>query len=541
MRRDRGRRGRAAAGGALFALALAAGAAPGAAQQTGGEAARRLSLDEALRIAEEQSEQVLIARAGVTRARGQLLQARSRYFPQVSASASYARTLASEFESFSGGTGTDTTSAPPPENCGRFTPDPTLPLAERVDSLERGVECLQDDGFGGIDFGNLPFGRENVWRYGLTLQQNLFAGGRIRAANRIADAGRDLAGIELESTRAQLALDVTQAYYDAALSDRLVGIAEATLEQSERTLRQARLGVEAGTLPEFELLRARVQRDNQRPVVIDRRATRDLAYLRLKQLLDVPAEQPLALTTELDETEFGEAELAELAELVAEERAPVRQAEEAVEIQENQVRIARGQRLPSLVLSSDWGRVGYPSGVAPSLDDFNTNWTVTAALSLPVFTGGRIRGEVLVAEADLLESRARLQQVRELARLDAQDALERLRAALASWEASEGTVEQAQRAYRIAEVRYDEGISTQVELADARLLLQQAEANRALAARDLRVARARVRLLPDLPLRAGGGGAATQTQPSQQQQQQPATQQGAGTLTQSGTPGASFR
>ena len=69
-----------------------------------------------------------------------------------------------------------------------------------------------------------------------------------------------------------------------------------------------------------------------------------------------------------------------------------------------------------------------------------------------------------------------------------------------------GTVQQASRAYEIADVRYRAGVSTQLELSDSRLLLQQAEANRALAARDLQVARARVALLPELPLGAGDAG-----------------------------------
>jgi ammonia channel protein AmtB len=38
-------------------------------------------------------------------------------------------------------------------------------------------------------------------------------------------------------------------------------------------------------------------------------------------------------------------------------------------------------------------------------------------------------------------------------------------------------VEQARRAYAIADLRFQEGVSTQVELADARLLLEQALAN----------------------------------------------------------------
>ena len=49
----------------------------------------------------------------------------------------------------------------------------------------------------------------------------------------------------------------------------------------------------------------------------------------------------------------------------------------------------------------------------------------------------------------------------------------------AAWRASSGTVAQAERAHAIAELRYREGISTQLELNDARLLLQQAQANRA--------------------------------------------------------------
>ena len=87
--------------------------------------------------------------------------------------------------------------------------------------------------------------------------------------------------------------------------------------------------------------------------------------------------------------------------------------------------------------------------------------------------------------------------------------------------ASAGTVEQAQRAYQIAEIRYREGLSTQVELTDSRILLQQAQANRAQAARDLQIAQARVALLPDLPLNVGqAAGAAPQGAQQQLQQQQ---------------------
>jgi hypothetical protein len=161
---------------------------------------------------------------------------------------------------------------------------------------------------------------------------------------------------------------------------------------------------------------------------------------------------------------------------------------------------------------------------------------------MPLFTGWRIRGDELVARANVDEARLRLRQTTELAALDAQSSLASLAEAEAAWAASAGTAEQAARAYTIAEVRYREGISTQVELSESRILLQQAQANRALAARDLQVARVRLALLRDLPLNGSQQQQAAvraqqqqqQQQLQQQQQQQSAPRQSAGGPTTSG-------
>jgi hypothetical protein len=143
-------------------------------------------------------------------------------------------------------------------------------------------------------------------------------------------------------------------------------------------------------------------------------------------------------------------------------------------------------------------------------------------------------------EANLREARERLDMTRELAALDNRTAIERLRAAEATWRASAGTVQQATKAYSIAEIRFQEGISTQLELNDSRLVMQQARANRVLASRDLQVARVRVALLPYLPLGSTGGTTAqtpdVTTQPQTQQQAAPRTQQ-AGASTQGGAQG----
>ena len=112
---------------------------------------------------------------------------------------------------------------------------------------------------GGLE--DLPFGRKNTWRASLSFSQNLYSGGRIGAQKAVADLGHESAGHALTTARAQMLYEVTQAYYDAVLSERLVTIAAATLDQAGATLKQTQAGFDAGTQPEFEVLaRARVAR-----------------------------------------------------------------------------------------------------------------------------------------------------------------------------------------------------------------------------------------------------------------------------------------
>jgi outer membrane protein TolC len=198
-----------------------------------------------------------------------------------------------------------------------------------------------------------------------------------------------------------------------------------------------------------------------------------------------------------------------------EHRAAVRQAGEAVRAQEGLNAASRAQRIPSVALTSQFSRIGYPSAGLPAWDDFVTDWRVAIGVQVPIFTGGRIKGDRVQAEAGLTEAKLRRQQTAKAAQLDARNALAQLDGAVANWRASEGTAVQANRAYQIADIRFREGVSTQTELLDARIALQQAEVNRAQAARDLQVARVRVALLADLPLTGSAlAPAATTATPS---------------------------
>lgn len=489
--------------------------------------ARTLTLEEALSLARPASEAIGLARLGIEKARGQQLQAKSELFPQIGGSFSYTRQLKSQFDNLFRTPARDTTAPPPTTRCDPFLPDPTKPLAERLDALERSVACTSVlNPFAG--FSRLPFGRKNTYTLGLTGSQVLFDGGRIFGQMKAADAGRRTAEIGLSSSEAQLVLDVVQSYYDAALSDRLVGIAEATLAQTDTTLTQTRLRREVGTAPEFDVLRATVARDNQRPLVIQARTQRDLAHIRLRQLLNLPVDEALTLATELADTALGRVPtLARLAggpaDTLPERRAVVRQAVEAVRAQEGLNSVSRSLRLPGVSLTSQYSRLAYPTGGLPGWNEFLNDWRVSLAVQVPIFTGGRISGDRVQAKASLAEAKLRQAQATEAAQLDNRNAIAQLEAAVANWQASEGTAAQANRAYQIAEIRFREGISTQTELLDSRIALQQAEVNRAQAARDFQIARVRVALLADLPINGFGGTEAATTARTATRAPQPAT------------------
>jgi len=242
------------------------------------------------------------------------------------------------------------------------------------------------------------------------------------------------------------------------------------------------------------------------------------------------------LTTVVDDSAATNAALASIgipSDTAATDRATVRQAAEAIDAQRGLLKVAKAQRFPTLALTSQYGKVAFPLTGLPQSGSFRTNWTIGIASQVPLFTGGRIKGDQMVAEANVREAQARYDQLREFAALDSRVTINNLLQARAAWEASQGTAEQASRAYSIATVRYKEGISTQIELNDARILLEQAVANRA------QVARVKLALLPNLPLQTTGtaqaqaqsqsqAAATPQTQTQTSQPAQAAQQQGQG-------------
>ena len=481
--------------------------AAGVAQRAMAPAARALTLDEAFRLAEPSSDEVRIAQNAATRARGQYLQTRAAVLPQITASANYSHIIQNQF------TAITKRFAPAPNPTA--PPDTTKPVFNPISVL---------------------FSSPNTITLGLQASQPLYLDGRFQLANRVAKANEDVYRYGLRTARAKLRYDIASAYFDAVIADKFLQIAESSLVQTERTLRQTTLQRQVGTVAEYDLLRSRVAVDAQRPLLIQAQQNRDIATLQLKQLLNLRLTEPITLATPIQDADMDRA-LAEShldndarptagsglsamtestlpklnpRDTAPESRAAVQQAQALLEVQKGALRQAQLQQVPVLNLTTNYQRFAYPtnSNIIPrTLADFYPAWTVGLGFSVPIWTSGRITGDKLVARANVQDAEARLHQGQRAASLDVQLALKSLEQSEANWLASIGTEEQADKALRIADVRYTNGISTQLELSDIRNLLIQSQANRLSAAKALQLARLRITLLRDLPLGSGGGTA----------------------------------
>ncbi|HEU4561587.1 MAG TPA: TolC family protein [Longimicrobium sp.] len=448
-----------------------------------------LTLDAALTRALGESDEIRLARSEVGLANAEVRATRAQALPQLSANVAYTRTFASPF----GGGGGGITL---PDSL-RFSPDSTLSLAQRVSYLERNTPNAGLMGIGSL-FSGLPFGQENTYTATLSGSQTLFSGGRTGAALRIARSYRSAAELTLVEREAEITLQVRTAYTQAQLAQELSTIARAALEQAEAFLAQERLRQRAGESSDLEVLRAEVSRDNLRPQLVQAENAAQLAQLELKRLLNIPAGQPVRLTSPLDAPAQAAAEAD--AALATAGRASVAAAEQQVAMREEGIRIARGAFLPTVSLQAHYGRQLQPTSMFAFGESWRGDAAATLNVSVPIFSGGQRTAELQQARLEAERARLQLSQLREGVQVEYEQARGEAERARTAITARQTTVQAAQRVYDLTVLRYQRGLATQLEVSQSRLELLQARSNLAQAIADLRIAAARVQ-------RATGGTA----------------------------------
>ncbi len=469
--------------------------APGPARAAGlaGTDTLRLSLPECVAMALDRGEEMQLAAADYATAQAAYQQARAQALPQLNLSAGYTRTLDSVFSDATGG------------DFGRFEPDTLAPLADRVRELEEALPMAGLASLGGL-FSSTSFGSENTWTTTLSLSQKVFEGGSIRHSMATAKHAMQATSLARTDREAATVLAVREAYLGALLAERGLQIARLALSQAESQLTRVRLRQEAGQTSEFALLQAEVQRDNQLPAVLAAQSGRAIALLEVARLINLPADQPLALSTPLlDDTALpaAPARIDTTGLVAAALRAPgVSALAEALQAREHAVGIAASGKWPALSLFANYTREAYPSDFLPSANDWHKDVRAGLTLNWALFDGLRTRGFVHEMQAKSAQARHTLQQTRELVVQGVRASQWELERAAADLHARSRTVALARRAYELASLRYDEGAADLMETVDARIALQIAQMYEAQARHDYFVALARLERYSGQPLLA---------------------------------------
>jgi len=380
------------------------------------------------------------------------------------------------------------------------------------------------------------FDQPDTYSANISISQTLFQGGRIFAGIRGASASREAVRFDDREVRSRLTVDVQRAYMQVLFTTRMIDIQEQNLALASARARQVEQLAAAGRAARYDVLRAGVERANIEPLVIQAKNDREIAELDFKRLLNIPVAQSVSLTTTID-AEASRLMTAAIADTnIVPDRATVRSGELQVVSRREGVTIARADLFPTLSLSFGNGFQAFPPlgfglpdvrgaaahqycSAAIQADSTrrgqkcqNGGWfldrSLTATISVPLFDGNRARSNMELARAQLQLAETQLRLQREVVGLEVARARAELKRARSVFEARQQTVADAKEAFDLASLRFERGLSTQLEVSDAQLALLTAESTEARATFDVFLASAELarslgRPIPFAPTTSG--------------------------------------
>lgn len=268
-----------------------------------------------------------------------------------------------------------------------------------------------------------------------------------------------------------LASQVAQTYIQLRTLDKNLEITQfmvKTLDE-QRTIEQARFTEGYGS----ELEVSQVESEYQRRLALIPGIEESIAQTEhALKLLMGQNPGPIRRGKTLDELKLPTVP-AGLPSDVLERRPDIQQAEQQLIAANARIGVARGAYFPKITLTSD---VGQLSSQAATMFTPGANfWTVGTSVLGPVFTAGKIAGQVQAAEAAQRAALANYQQSILSAFREFEDAL------IASQKTKEQQEKQAARVgavgnyYRLSKLRYDEGLVDYITVLDSLRQLYEAQ------------------------------------------------------------------
>lgn len=333
------------------------------------------------------------------------------------------------------------------------------------------------------------------WGTNLSLTQPIYTGGKVAAYNEQAALSKEASVNDKERTRQEVIFGVTRAYYGITLSESSLGVVRDALKTAEANMEMAKSLLNAGVVVESDFLSARVNWAELKEDEIKASNAFALSKASLNNLMGVGLDAEYVPSDRLEDglekigAEYG---------LVHErgrqidptlnrpDYAGMKLREEMVE---KGVKAARAEYLPSVGLMANYEI----DGSDPVSGD-GTNWTIMGVLKWNIFSGYENTAKVSEARSESNKIKEMKREMENGIRIEALNARLELKAARERVYVAKDSVKQAEEGHRIVNNRYNEGMTTMVDLLGAGTAMKRARLNLTQALYDYKVGEARLKL-----------------------------------------------
>jgi outer membrane protein TolC len=281
-----------------------------------------------------------------------------------------------------------------------------------------------------------------------------------KSINQARAAGQALKSAEYsyKDARDLVVLAVGFTYLQAIADEARIETVEAQVTTARAIYSQASDQVNAGTSPKIDGLRAKVELQTRQQQLIQARNDLAIQKLTVARVIGLAPGQEFELTDKSLYQQFEGLTVAEALQRAYASRSDYQAAIGEVRAAEFSRKAAVAGYFPSLSLNGDYGAAGAHLSTATEVFD------VRGTLSIPIFQGGAVHGEVLQADAKLTQSRERLENLRGQIDADVRTALLNVQSSAELVEVARSNIELAEATLAQSRDRFSAGVADTVEV-----------------------------------------------------------------------------
>ncbi|NQT27198.1 TolC family protein [candidate division KSB1 bacterium] len=419
-----------------------------------------LTIDQSVDIALENNPEVLMAEKRLSKAHASIWEAYAAILPSINGTASFQKSWEIQENTI--------------PNFIKVMLGPDFP----------GVSAMPD-------FVKLSFGLENTFIYGASLTQPLFLGGAGIAGVQMANAAKDVSAYSLESTRQNLIYQTAGGFYNCLLAKELVQVQTEALEQAKANLDMVVKKYNAGGASGFDKMRAEVEVANILPQEIAAKHNYQAALTGLRTVLGLPKETHIEIdgSLEFQVDELDGIVLTDLQGASVENRPELFAFSAQKRIASKGITIARSQFMPKVFFATDYSFLAMTNNYELSQDDFSKGFTSAVSLQIPLFNAFKNHKQYQKAQLDYKITLDAEKQIHDGIAAEVELAYNQFKVAKEKYQAAKESTGLAEEAMRLANLMYDEGVSTQLDVMGSQLALTRARLNYVSALYEYQMAR----------------------------------------------------